>query len=132
VVAPFARRWRFDSAAASAPSVRVIARWVDGEPAAIEHGCERDVAVAVPTGGDIVLRPEYRRFHEAMYAPCGAGGDAPAGASELSALRGLGPIRVPARLIEAATAVPAPLVPWLLAAAIAVALAELLVRRSRA
>jgi hypothetical protein len=126
VVAPFERRWRFDSVPASA---RVVARWVDGEPAAIEDGCERDVAVAVPTGGDIVLRPAFRRFVEAMHAPCGGTPSPAAAAADIEALRGRGPTRVSARAVQSATIVPAPLLPWLLGAAIVLAFAELAVRR---
>jgi hypothetical protein len=128
VVAPFERRWRLDSVPATD---RVIARWVDGEPAAIAHGCERDVAVAIPTAGDIVLRPEYQRFADAMRAPCDSDGGGPAAASDVDALRGHGPARVPARALLSAVAAPVPLLPWLLGAALAVALAELLVRRRR-
>jgi hypothetical protein len=126
VVAPFERRWRFDSVPASA---RVVARWVDGEPAAIEHGCERDVAVAVPAGGDIVLRPAYRRFDEAMHAPCNGTPSNPAAAADIEALRGRGPMRVSARAVPSATVVPVPLLPWLLGAAIVLAVGELAVRR---
>jgi hypothetical protein len=122
VVAPFERRWRLSSPG------RVVARWVDGEPAAIERGCERDVAVAVPTAGDVVLRPEYQRFEAAMRAPCGRDGELPGTASEIAALRGQGSTRVAARVVRATAAGPVPLLPWLLAAAILVALAELAVR----
>jgi hypothetical protein len=129
VVAPFERRWRL-----SAPG-RVVARWVDGEPAAIERdrdgGCERDVAVAVPAVGDIALRPAFQRFQDAMRAPCGPLDARPGTTSELDALRGQGSARIGARAMRGAEAVPVPLVPWLLAGAILVALAELIVRRQR-
>ena len=51
VVSPFVRKWRFDSVG----DARVVLRWVDGEPAAVERaegtGCVRHVAVPVPTEG---------------------------------------------------------------------------------
>jgi len=148
VVAPFERRWRL----ARADSIHgvVVARWVDGEPAAVEHAtapgtdsawCERDVAVAVPTAGDVALRPEYERFVAAMRAPCGRVGaltgnrsDADSGrsnATDVEALRGQGSTRVPARAIRAAATVQVPLLPWLLGAALVAALVELGVRRRR-
>jgi hypothetical protein len=75
VVAPFERLWGFDPTGSAASGSRVIARWVDGEPAAIERrgavGCVHDVMVPVPAAGDLVLRPEWRRFAEAMHAACG-------------------------------------------------------------
>jgi Aerotolerance regulator N-terminal len=144
VVAPFERRWRLttiDSARG-----QVVARWVDGEPAAVERAsspgdttaaCERDVAVAIPTAGDVVLRPEYQRFVDAMRAPCGGSGGAVAGdsgrsiGSDLDALRGQGPTRIAARAVAAASVVRVPLVPWLLGAALVAALGELVVRRRR-
>jgi len=71
VVSPFVRTWRFDSVS----DARVVLRWVDGEPAAVElargTGCVRHVAVPVPTEGDLVLRAGYQRLAEAMRARCG-------------------------------------------------------------
>jgi Aerotolerance regulator N-terminal len=71
IVAPFVRRWGFDTAA------RVLARWVDGEPAAVERvvgtRCEHAVAVPVPADGDLVLRSEWRRLVDVVGAPCGRG-----------------------------------------------------------
>ncbi|HWZ59063.1 MAG TPA: BatA domain-containing protein [Gemmatimonadaceae bacterium] len=143
VVAPFERRWRLT--AMDSVHGQVVARWVDGEPAAVERdappgdtaGCERDVAVAIPTAGDVVLRPEYQRFVDAMRAPCGRSGGAVAGdggrsaAGDIDALRGQGATRIAARMVVAASVVRLPLVPWLLAAAIGAALGELVVRRRR-
>jgi hypothetical protein len=124
VVAPFERRWRLDSAQG-----RVVARWVDGEPAAVQRGCDRDIAIAVPTVGDVTLRPEYARFQAAMRAPCGGAGALAQDASALDAFRGHGRVRVAARAVHSGFTQPVPLVPWLLGAAIVIALAEVLVRR---
>jgi hypothetical protein len=125
VVAPFERRWQFDSGALV--GARVVARWVDGEPAAIERGCERVVDVAVPS--DVALGLAYRRFVSAMHRPCGAARPLPTDSSELATLRGSGPVRIPARAVAAAIDTPAPLVPWLLGAALVLAIAELFMRR---
>jgi hypothetical protein len=125
VVAPFERRWQFDSSALV--GARVVARWVDGQPAAIERGCERAIAVVPPS--DIALRPAYRRFSTAMHGPCGSTGPLSPDSSKLSTVRGQGPSRVPARAVAAAIDTPAPLVPWLLAAALVLVIAEMVVRR---
>jgi hypothetical protein len=137
VVAPFERRQRL--ALADSMHTRVVARWVDGEPAAVERettvGCERDVAVAVPTEGDVVLRPEYQRFETAMRAPCARtsqGDDRErAAAADLDGVGGRGGTRIAARVVPAASVMRVPLVPWLLGAAIVVALGELVTRRRR-
>ena len=130
LVYPLERRWRLDPAA---PPARVVARWVDGEPAAVERragqGCIRDIAVAAPIRGDVMLRPTFARFLAALVAPCQAAGGGPGlGASELAALAGRGPLAA-TRTIPAPDAVATPLVPWLLAVALVLALLELLVRR---
>jgi len=130
LVYPLERRWRLDAAASPA---RVVARWVDGEPAAVERrigqGCIRDVAIAAPTRGDVMLRPTFARFLAALVAPCQAAGGGPGlGAAELAVLAGGGPLAA-TRTIPAPDAVATPLVPWLLAAALVLALLELGVRR---
>jgi hypothetical protein len=134
VVAPFERRWRFDSSALA--GARVVARWVDGEPAGIERGCVRAISVAAPAGAgaEIASRAAYSRFSRAMRGRCGGAGGSGLAASRadssaVAALGGHGPMRVPARAVVAAGDPPAPLVPWLLAAALVLAIAEIWVRR---
>jgi hypothetical protein len=129
VVAPFERRWRF--AAISAPGTHVVARWVDGEPAAVEHDCKRDVAIAAPAAGDVVLRPEYERLVQAMHAPCGRSSEGDR-IGDLASLRGDGPARIATRAIAPLARQRAPLVPWLLGAALLAALGELAIRRRSA
>jgi hypothetical protein len=137
VVAPFERYAAF--AARTDSAVRVVARWVDGEPAATEsaagRGCIRTVTVPVPARGDLVLTPRFARFTAAMVRSCGAGNDdvdaiTPASVSRTAAL-GLAarPALVPHESIAPPERTPQPLVPWLFAAALVFALFALLVRR---
>jgi hypothetical protein len=70
-VAPFVRRAALDVA----PGGRVVARWADGRPAAVElaeaGGCVRRVAVAVPQVGDAALRAGFRALLPALVGACG-------------------------------------------------------------
>lgn len=60
-------------------SGEVIARWIDGEPAATEvrhgAGCIRHVAVPVDPVGDLALRDSFRAFASSMVEPCGGARD---------------------------------------------------------
>ena len=114
---------------------RVVARWLDGVPAATEtamgEGCLRDVAVAFPVRGDLALRESAQRFVGALAAPCGGARDlAPLGESPLAILRGderLDGVRAPASPERAESRA----TPWLLAAAALLLVGELLLRRGR-
>jgi hypothetical protein len=133
LVLPLERRWALDSA--THPS-RVVARWVDGQPAAIDRavgaGCIRDVAIPVPTRGDLVLRPAFGRFLRALGAPCDAVTGGPSlGDGQVSVLAGSGALAA-SGAIHAPDVLATPLVPWLLAAALLLALLELFVRRGSA
>ena len=72
LVAAFAR----DAVHSERDDARVVARWVDGLPAAVEgrigEGCIRDVAIRVPDIGDVSISPGFRRIAEALTGPCGA------------------------------------------------------------
>jgi len=130
LVFPLERRWQPGPAASAS---RVTARWVDGAPAAVERsigdGCIRDVAIPVPTRGDLVLRPEFARLVRALGAPCDAaiiGFALPP--DEVAVLAGTGP------LVSTATILPpdvvaTPLVPWLVVAGLLLVLLEIWVRR---
>lgn len=54
---------------------RVIARWMDGEPAATERpfgeGCIRDIAIPVDPIGDMALRDSFRALARTFIEPCG-------------------------------------------------------------
>ena len=140
VVAPFVRyaalRVVADSADAgrSAPA-RVIARWVDGEPAATEEayarGCFRTVTVPVPARGDLVLSPHFVDFAASVLRPCGNATPLTApSAARLAALADTGQRSVvPRSAIAALSEPPVPLVPWLYGAALVFAGCALAVRR---
>ncbi len=111
----------------------VIARWLDGSPAASEEpmadGCVRRVAVPFPERGDLALRESARRFVYALSVPCGGARDlAPPGEAELAALRG-GGTGGNARLLARGDADASRVTPWLLGAAALLLVVELLVRR---
>ena len=130
MVFPFARTWRADAMVSGSA---VVARWADGEPAALERpvgaGCIRDVAVSVPTVGDLVLRPSFVRLLRLMGAPCGKSNfDRPGAPADPSLLAGSGGLAARGA-IRPTEAIAAPLVPWFLAAAFGLGLLELLVRR---
>ncbi len=70
VVGRFPRLWLLRVARED----RVVARWSDGEPAAIEHalgaGCIRDVGVLIDPASDLTLGEPFRQFAAALIAPC--------------------------------------------------------------
>jgi hypothetical protein len=134
VVHPLERRWVPTSA--SMAGARVVARWVDGQAAALERGvgdgCIRDVAVPVPARGDLVLRPAFAHFVRAITAPCAAvAGGSALDEAAVEALAGDGG-RTPSSAIAPPETVATPIVPWLVAAALVVVLLELLLRRRAA
>lgn len=132
VVAAFPRTWRLDATAGA----RVRARWLDGEPAAVEHtlgaGCVRDVAIGVPTSGDLVLRPDFARLVSMVVRPCGDAWDPamPASPGDVAMLAGEGPL-VATGSIASPTDEDEPLVPWLFAAALVLLAVETLARWGR-
>lgn len=127
VVASFVRAWRAGDGA-------VLARWVDGEPAATEQplgaGCLRTVGVPVSERGDLALRPALHRLVQRFAEPCGGLADrAPLADSAVAALAGAGPERVAVQ--RATSTARSALAPWLLGAALALLVAEMLVRGGR-
>lgn len=131
VVAPFTRQWKFP--ADSIRSARVIARWADGEPAAIEkqigQSCIKSVAIPVVAVGDLVIRPEFVRLMSSITSPCGGGiSSTPGPAAALTSLAGTGAL-ASSRSFTAREDVESPLAPWLLGIALLAALSELYVRR---
>jgi len=130
LVYPLERLWT------AKDSAHVAARWIDGEPAALERtvgsGCIREVAVSVPDRGDVVLRPSFARFAQALTAPCTALMTGPPASEETrAAIGGDGPL-AHRDIILPPDDIATPLVPWLLATALLLALLELRMRRSHA
>jgi hypothetical protein len=111
----------------------VIARWVDGEPAAIEKsegiGCTRSVAVPVSPIGDLVIRKDFVRFVSALSGPCSRMTSViPVDPSVMAKLEGKGGL-APRTAFQPLSDARSDLAPWLFVLAIAAAVAELLVRR---
>jgi hypothetical protein len=133
VVSAFERPWSFP--ADSLRGAEVIARWVDGDPAAIEKpdgaGCVRSVAIPVTPVGDFVIRNDFVRFVASLSRPCArrtslARAD-PNAIARLEGRTGL----APREAFQPLTDVRSELAPWLFALALAAAIAELFVRHRR-
>ncbi|MDB4874618.1 MAG: hypothetical protein JWM41_1064 [Gemmatimonadetes bacterium] len=126
LVARFPRVWVLEGTA--------MARWADGEPAAVEHttgnGCIRDVGVLIDQASDVTLRAPFRRFVSALLVPCGGMRSArPASALALASLAGTGTLASSDAFRDPSTA-SSPWTPWLLALGALLLIAELAFRRS--
>lgn len=143
MVYPFVRRWQPASGVGGTASdaestgggaeTRVYARWMDGEPAAFEQatdqGCVRSVAIPLPTEGDAILRPDFQRFLAELEDPCGEPAEMlPLSQEFMAEFEGDGPL-APASQVAREVRRVTPAVPWILGIAMAVALAELSLRR---
>ena len=131
VVSAFQRRWTFP--ADSVRGIRVIARWADGQPAAVERkmgaGCLRSVAIPVPVAGDLVIRPEFVQLVAAVAAPCGEKLSPDVlPAPVVASLSGTGRLAT-GSAFAARDDLASPLAPWLFGIALAAAIGELLARR---
>jgi hypothetical protein len=131
VVSTLERQWSYPPD--SLRGAEVIARWVDGEPAAIEKpdgaGCTRSVAVPVTPVGDFVIRRDFVRFVSSLSRPCARVTSLiPADPAVVSKLEGKGGL-APRAAFQPLTNAHSDLAPWLFALAIAAAIAELFVRR---
>lgn len=131
VVGQFERRWRYtmDSLNGS----RVTARWVDGEPAALERigpqGCTRSIAISIDTAGDMNLRPDVLRLRAALSGTCGngaAGQDSSLPAPLIGSGRLASTGQFPPALDVQST-----VSRWLAIVAIALAIVEMLLRHER-
>ena len=127
VIAPFRR-------AASPEDGRVIARWVDGRPAATEVsyglGCIRSVAVPVEDRGDLALRRSFRDLLAELSAPCGGHRRfGPLPEQAISLLAGSDSTQRIATLERTRRRSPA--MPWLLGGALLTVALEPLARRAQ-
>ena len=131
IVAPFERRWRFT--ADSLTRARVTARWVDGEPAAIERDsastCVQSIAVLLDSSGDMLLRPSVIRFRAALAIPCQSKLSTP-DAALAKMLTGTGHLASTAQFPPSSD-IGSPLARWLAALAVALAIVEMVLRRTR-
>jgi hypothetical protein len=133
VVSTFDRQWSFPPD--SLRGAEVIARWVDGEPAAVEkpdgNGCVRSVAIPVTPVGDFVIRHDFVRFVASLTRPCSQITSLiPADPAVVAKLEGKGGL-APRAAFQPLSDAHSDLAPWLFALAIAAAIAELFVRRGR-
>jgi hypothetical protein len=131
VVAAFDRHWSFPQD--SLNGAEVIARWVDGDPAAVEKpdgtGCTRSVAIPVTPVGDLVIRHEFVRMVGALSRPCASKTSLIlADPAAVAKLEGQGRL-APRSAFQPVTDRRSELAPWLFALALAAAIGELLVRR---
>jgi len=130
VVAPFTRRL------SSGPRTdRVVARWVDGAPAAVEtargDGCIRTVTIEVPAIGDLVLERRFAQLVASLTGPCGGEtASAPLDDVTMARLAGSsGSRRAPAAGFAKPAQTSSPWARWLLLLAAVLAAAEMLLRR---
>ncbi|HEY9228180.1 MAG TPA: BatA domain-containing protein, partial [Gemmatimonadaceae bacterium] len=126
VVARFPRLWQLDGNA--------VARWSDGEPAAVEHatgaGCIRDVGVLIDEASDLALRGPFRRFALDMLAPCGGSrATTPIDAATRASFAGTGALAA-ATVLRDHSHESSSWTPWLLALAALLLIVELAMRRS--
>ncbi|MEA2761827.1 MAG: hypothetical protein QOD47_1111, partial [Gemmatimonadaceae bacterium] len=131
VVSAFERQWSFP--ADSLRGGEVIARWIDGDPAAIEKsdgaGCVRSVAVPVSLVGDLAIRKDFVRFVASLSGPCSRMTSLiSADPSVLLKLEGKGGL-APRAGFQPLSDARSDLAPWLFALAIVAAIAELFVRQ---
>jgi len=126
VVARFPRLWSLQGSA--------VARWADGEAAAVERavgdGCIRDVAVLIDDASDVTLRAPFRRFASELVGPCGGPRSARSLSEEhVASLIGGGGL-ASARALSDGKTVWSRWTPWLLALAALLLVAELAARRT--
>lgn len=126
LVARFPRLWVIEG--------RAIARWADGEPAAVErplgNGCVRDVAVVFDPASDVTLRSSFREFARPLLAPCGGTrAAAPLDSAALADLARAGALASSDALRDRASET-SRWTPWLLAAVAALLTLELALRRT--
>jgi hypothetical protein len=131
VVSTFERQWSFPPD--SLRGAEVIARWVDGEPAAVEKpdgtGCVRSVAIPVTPVGDFVIRRAFVRLVASLSRPCARITSLiPADPADIAKIEGKGGL-APRAAFQPLTDAHSDLAPWLFALALAAAIGELFVRR---
>lgn len=111
---------------------RVVARWADGTPAALEwplgRGCVRAIGVGIPAAGDITLQPAFVAVAQSLLAPCGGAGSGRAVSDSIAKSFARSGAAATASSLRSADE-RSPLTPWLLAAALLLLTGEVFVRR---
>lgn len=113
-----------------------VARWADGEPAAVERalgrGCVLDVGIMLDAASDITLRAPFRRFVARLLEPCGgARRTKPVDAAILERLvGGSGTPLAAAAVLRDRTNDSSRFTPWLLGLGALLLLVEIALRRS--
>jgi hypothetical protein len=126
LVGRFPRLWTLEGHA--------VARWADGQPAAVEQtvgrGCIRDIGVLIDESSDLTLRAAFRSLAFELLAPCADRRvGIPLDSTGIAAIAGDGPLAPSATLRHQATE-KSRWTPWLLVAAALALIAELSVRRT--
>jgi hypothetical protein len=110
-----------------------IARWADGEPAAVEHvagrGCIRDAGILLDPASDITLREPFRQFVARLLEPCGGRRRTVLADSTFMASMTGGPRRAPSIDLRETTSESSSWTPWLLVVGALLLLIEMVVRR---
>jgi hypothetical protein len=111
---------------------RVVARWADGRPAALEtplgRGCMRTVGVGTPIAGDVALLPAFVALARQLLGPCSSTSTSVAASdSVVRGFRRAAPSSAPP---SRATGLESPVAPWLAGAALVLLLSELIARRA--
>jgi hypothetical protein len=111
-----------------------VARWSDGEPAAVDRetggGCIRDVAILIDEFSDLTLQTPFRRVAASLLAPCGGERRMqPIATASIASIAGRGPLAA-ATAMRDRSADASRWTPWLLAVAAALLIAELAIRRT--
>jgi hypothetical protein len=113
-----------------------VARWADGEPAAVERtlgrGCIRDVGIMLDAASDITLHQPFRMFVARLLEPCGGARRAtPVDAATLASFRGgSGTPLAMAAVLRDRRNESSRWTPWLLGLGALLLLVEIVVRRS--
>ena len=130
VVGAFERKWHFTDD--SLKGATVLARWVDGDAAAIERDsgstCSKSVLIPLDSTGDMLLRPSFVKLRAFLSGPCELAISTP-DATLASIISGGSGKLASAADFPAATDSASPISRWLIAIAIVLALVEMVLRR---
>ena len=117
----------------SGDSGTVIARWIDGTPAAFESasgtGCIRRIEFDVPDLGDFVLTASFQRLVAALAAPCGGVLPGPVAADSAMAEIAMRPASGASTRLPDDARAPNRIAAILMAVAVALTVAEMALRR---